>query len=288
MDEVGAHLSPIFMLAPDAQGCFEAALSSVPSSGASFTDSEGNRHEVAVLTDPALLDRLCSALGDDDLIIADGHHRYESARAVFNRRRAAADADDAGAREAGRILVEVVSLASPGVTVLPTHRLVAGLDRFDPAEFLARLARSARLKPLAARGPAAARLLLDALQSAPSGTIGLVLPTAEPFHLVELPPASPSSTPVDTLAVALLHRGILQEILGLDRAGEQVSGTVTYTRDAADALEQVSGGRAQLAFLLPPTSIPDLLQVTAAGLRMPQKSTYFYPKVPSGLVIHLF
>jgi uncharacterized protein (DUF1015 family) len=288
MAEVEAHLSPIFMLAPDTEGRLEAEMSSTRTPGDSFTDEDGIRHEVAVLSDPELVEQLCAVLGEGDLIIADGHHRYESARAVHDKRRAAAGPGDAGVQGAGRILVEVVSLASPGLTVLPTHRLVAGLDGFDPEEFLARLARGARLEALPARGPKPADILLEKLQGAAPGSIGLVLPTAEPCHLVEMPCPTPPPTPVDALPVALLHKGILEGVLGLGTDGEHAGGTVSYTRDAGDALDQVATGRAQMAFLLRPTSIAELLQVTAAGLRMPQKSTYFYPKVPSGLVVHSF
>jgi uncharacterized protein (DUF1015 family) len=288
MHSVGAHLSPIFVLAPDKNGDLQGLLDEAPGPWIAFTDEDGVDHETAIQIEPGWNARLAALLQDRELIIADGHHRFESALANYRQEAATSGPGAPKTRESGRILVEVVSLASPGLTVLPTHRLVRGLEEFEPAAFLDRLQRRARVQPLPDRGPASVAGLLTHLERAGVGTFGLILSGDGPAYLAQVAPPGGTDSPLEALDVVLLQRAILEETLGVDARRMEAGEVVTFVRDAHEAARQVSRREAQIAFLLRPTPLDALRRVTGEGLRMPQKSTFFYPKVPSGLVIHSF
>ncbi|MCZ6746018.1 MAG: DUF1015 domain-containing protein [Acidobacteria bacterium] len=284
MVATSCQLSPVFLLAADEDGAIARLLDRSWSESLSFNDTDGIRHEVELIDDAQMNQELQSAFAGTTLVIADGHHRYESARACRDQLAARQGADDAMVARAGLVLAEVVSMASPGLSVLAFHRTVRDLAGFDLQGWRDRLASRHRLEPMSG---VEIPDLMEHLATAPRGSFGLALATEPHLYILTMAEGEASDSPVDHLDVARLHGTILAAELGLDEEAV-AAGKVGFHRDAVAALAEVRAGRSQVAFLLRPTPMEDLLKVTAAGLRMPQKSTNFYPKVPAGLVLHSF
>ena len=259
----GAYLSPIFGLyaRPGERLRDVAGIAGAPL--VEIAEEHGERHRLWRVTDPAAVARVTSMLAPETIFIADGHHRYETGLA-YRRERGAAGPDS--------ILACISNMEEEGLVVLPTHRLVRVPLRLEPGAFEARLREGFAVEAL---GAGAAR---------PEGAIDVVLPDrrlrvrpreATRTRLADLPPS------VRALDVAVLHGAILAPILGIE------PGQLEFTRDDAEALEAVASGRSTAAFLLNPPSVAAVRAVCLAGELMPEKSTYFYPKLASGLVFDL-
>jgi uncharacterized protein (DUF1015 family) len=216
------------------------------------------------IADPATVERIGQLMADRKLLIADGHHRYETALA-FSR-------ENTGLAGADRVMMTFVNMHSPGLRILATHRLVNGLAGFDPAALIARLGATAvtldRLHSAFAT-PAADRLLL-----------GIVVAEDDRAYLVERPRRA------DDLDVRFLHDEVLGGALGIGEQDVREEKYLTYVRGIEPAIERVQSGQAQVAFLVEPTTVEQTASVAFSGGVMPQKSTDFYPKLLSGLTIY--
>ena len=287
---VEANLSPVFALYEDPRSALrpitDAAMSDAPR--LSITGEEGDRHTVWSLG--VGFQQLAAVVDASRLYIADGHHRYETALNFRNRQRL--EHPDAPADAAfNYVLMLLVDVRDPGLTILPTHRLLHDLEGFDAADLLRRLAREQRLVRRSDRAS-----LLAAMQEPTSAhRIGMALPSSPSpargggqgggLFTIDLESTIPAD-PVSELDVSVLHREILQRRLGLEEAMLEQERYVSYSRDAATVLDQVEAGAAQAAFLLRPPAVSDVVAVANAGQVMPQKSTYFYPKPASGIVFN--
>ena len=228
------------------------------------------------ITDPAVIAAAQSLLRDAKLYIADGHHRYETALAFR---------DEAKTPESQFVMATLVDMSDPGLVVLPTHRTVANVAGYDRPEFLKKLAEHFDITAQPTL-PA----LLTALKGAPH-RIGMRdaagFSVLQPKNLPKLRPLFSGKPPLwETLDVAILHVAILEALLGIDEVRLREESNVTYWRDPAEAVAQVTGGQAQLAFFLTPTPVLDVKEIADARSRMPQKSTDFYPKLLSGMTIY--
>jgi uncharacterized protein (DUF1015 family) len=263
------------------------------------TDEYGVVHRVWKLSDPALINLILTAMADKKLIIADGHHRYETSVTYAKERSAQLrlplgeplDPDEKlGASRLpappfpeAAMMMTFVNMDAPGITILPTHRVVFGLKDFKAAEFLASAQEfftvtplaSANLEPLTAsagtaflvatrEGNVLLRARLDAVKAALAGV-----------------PARQAQ-----LDVVQLHSLLLDRILGLSQERIAQLGNVRFIREASEAVEQVHSGEADVAFLIKPITLDQLREVSLSGDVMPQKSTDFYPKLLSGLAIY--
>ena len=295
-----AHFGQIFMLYTDPAGDVERALDEAISALALQTveDEYGVRHRLWTLDDTAAVARIQSLMAGKKLIIADGHHRYETALAYRDQCRSASAKTDADAPHE-KVVMTFVNTEAPGLTILPTHRVVANVSWFSFARFRDAAARffdwitypsgsgedtaekRRRFRhDLAARG--AGR---PAFGVAAAGEPALLL-----FLLKEnadlagwLPEVSPLQRQLD---LVLLHRLLLDRCLGLDEESVRKEKNLSYLRDADEALGLVAGGQAQLAFLTNPIRVEQVRDVALAGEVLPQKSTDFYPKLLSGLTLY--
>jgi uncharacterized protein (DUF1015 family) len=254
----GANLSAIFGLYTRAREPVRDLLSAA-SLGAPLVDVNG-WHQLWRITDAARIERFARALADETIVIADGHHRYETALAYR---------DQHPGNEAARyVLAYLANMEEEGVVILPTHRLVRPPLPIAPAALESRLRE--RFEVGAAAGVRAA------------GEIDCVLPDRR-LRLAARPAtreALADLTPIlRTLEVELLRRVILDGILGLPGAE-----ALAFTHDDEEAVDAVRTGRAAAAFLLNAPTIGTLREVCQAGEVMPEKSTYFYPKIATGLV----
>ena len=250
-----------------------------------MTDGDGIRHRLWAIENPADCARLSAHFADKKLYIADGHHRYETALRYRDDRRAA------GAPVGGpadRVMMLLVEMSHPGLVVFPTHRVLRRLPDFDAQALLSACAPQFAVTSLTRDGIAAA---LDAAYAKGETAFGLytggdgaaLLTLRDPGVMDELlPELSPASRHLD---VTVLHALILERILHIDKADMAAQRSLTYTRSLPEALDMVQQGQSSGAFLLNPTRVPQLAAVAAAGEKMPQKSTYFYPKPITGLVM---
>jgi uncharacterized protein (DUF1015 family) len=261
-----AHFGQIFMLYPDPALAIDKILDEAATHPptAEVTDEYDVRHRVWRIADPATVARIGHLMADRKLLIADGHHRYETALA-FSR-------ENAGLTGADRVMMSFVNMHSPGLRILATHRLVSGLASFDPAALVARLGASAisldRLRSVFS-APAPDRLRL-----------GIVIAGQDDAYLVDR-----ARGPED-LDVRFLHDEVLSGVLGIGEQDVREEKYLKYVRGLDAAIDRVHAGEAQVAFLLEPTTVEQVARVAFSGGVMPQKSTDFYPKLLSGLTIY--
>lgn len=293
-----ANISPIMALVPHGSGEFPETLSRLAADDSSVqvTDRYGVGHSVWAMTDEKTNAALTSLFAKKVLYIADGHHRYETALAYRNEQRAQ-HLQHSGDEGFNFIMMDLVDSRDPGVVVLPTHRIVrCPLEHEDMVQLEKQLGSFFELRRLPATSGTAAETLrdwLDVLRSQPGTAFGLYGLHGKQFWLMTLredadlqsimPPGK--SRPWKELDVSILHTTVLQRMPGLATASGDRSG-LDFTRDPLEALSGVNSGEYQLAFFLNPVPVSSILEISDAGDRMPQKSTYFYPKPPAGLVIN--
>lgn len=271
-----AQFSPIFGLysAPGAGVRARLAEWAAKPPVAAATDREGVEHRLWAVPDPAFSQWAAGMLEGQQVFIADGHHRYETALRYRNERRAAAPG--APPSPFDYVMTFLVEMEDPGLVVLPTHRLLRAALPPLP-ELRSRLERSFRITEI----PPAE---VDALSH---HQIGVLFPNGTAWRLALQDLGAMERLDREHCAawrdldVVLLHRLILQEVLGLPEHAD-----ITYSRDADESREQVAAGRFDAGFFLPTPTVEELKAVAGAGDRMPEKSTYFWPKAITGLVIH--
>ncbi len=295
LDAVRANISPVFALVPDRSGALGEALEAalrLPVT-ADGVDANGDRHILRVVRTPALLDRIRTALAADTLYIADGHHRYESALEYRNRRAAAAGGGWPEDAPENFVLMGLVRAADPGLIVGPTHRIIRRAA--IPGDLLRAAGRFFEVSAVGARADGVQALLQRLAAQAGAGpAIGAVGLDGEHVHLLHptarvhaaFPPRVPASW--TALDVAILQYGLLQPLLGIDDAALTAGGAVAYTHDPAEAWRAVTEEGAPLAFFLNAPTLDQIFAAADAGDRMPQKSTYFTPKLPTGVVLYPF
>ena len=275
-----ANLSPIFSLFSDPSGAVAAALSGADGDAvwAQTTDDDGTVNRLGRVDDPAAIAAVQEAVAGNELLIADGHHRYETARVY---------AEEIGGEGPHRyVLMCLVALQDPGLTVFPTHRLVRGLRPDQYATLANALRRDFEIEPLsdtAALAPPSGDTVrigyIDAHFKRP-----YMLTLRDPAIAdAALPDRAEPYRRLDTAVLeALVLKGALQmtddDIDHLDGLGS--------ARDFDQALELVQRAEYDAAFFMAPTPVERVQEVAAAGESMPPKSTYFFPKVPTGLLFN--
>ena len=274
------NLSPIFSLYPDPSGAARAVLEAGRDGQpfGDFTDGQGTANRLWRVSDPGALAAVERTLADAELLIADGHHRYETARVY---------ADEVGGEGPHRyVLMCLVALEDPGLTVLPTHRLVRGLDSAAQEALAAALRRDFELEEIEPRAlpppPGTGPLQLGYIDSHSQRAFRLTL-RDQALADAALEGQSDAYRHLDTAVLeALLLKGPLgltdDDISHLHRFG--------YARDTEQALALVESGEYDLAFLLRPTPVQQVREVAASGASMPPKSTYFFPKLLTGLLFN--
>lgn len=292
MRATSANISPLYLLFEDpsrrARSLMETLASEEPD--ASAVTPDGQTHLLWAVSGERG-SRLVEALASIQLYMADGHHRYETALAYRDERRAAGKRDGEGAGY-NFAMVLLVDAEDPGLVVLPTHRLVRAADPWRLSRLEESLAERFEFEPVAAGGDAdsVARVLTSRMEEA--GAAGPAIGMYRIGSAVVLRPrvtshlAPGGGRPL--LDVDVLHAGLLEPLLGIGPAELKAGLAASYTRDAAEAVAEVDRSAAQVAFLLNPTRVEQVLETARAVGKMPQKSTYFYPKPPTGLVINRF
>ncbi|MFB3923765.1 MAG: DUF1015 domain-containing protein [Terriglobia bacterium] len=284
-----AHFGQIFVLYGDPAEEIDGVLdvAAPPSRFDVVTDEYGTRHFLGRVTSAEAIERVTAAMRERKLVIADGHHRYETALAYRDLCRA----QGRNGERAEYVMMTFIRKESEGLTILPTHRVIHSLPSFDWPAFQAEARRFFTTEVLAVRKTAPLR---DALRKAGSdgpafaayagaGKAALLRLRAD-LNLAEaLADVADGLRPLD---VVILHRLLLEQVLGIDQQAVREERNLRYVREFQDSLAQVDGGRAQLALLMNPTPVDAVWANALAGQPLPQKSTDFYPKLLSGLAAY--
>jgi len=294
---VRANLSPVFGLYDDPRAEVAAALAGAfqadPVAVAETDDAV--RQRLWRLDDPAAVAGVQRAFADRALLIADGHHRYESALAFRDwiDAREPGLPPDAGHRWS---LMFLLATNDPGLVIYPTHRLLRGVPGLRVADLLARLEPYFEVTPVEEdiRRPTGRAWAISRLSEHLGKSSAFLVVTAEDgrARLLVLRDGAdlsrlrlPADQNLRALDVSILHGAVLEGAIGLSRASQDRQENLAYVRDAGEAVARTLGGEFQAAFLLNPTPMWQVQAVADAGLTMPQKSTWFHPKIPSGLVM---
>jgi len=253
-----------------------------------LTDSDNVTHRLWIATDKDETDAICKAFADKKLYIADGHHRYETALNYRNYCRE----NNIGDENRDYVMMMLVDMEHPGLVVLPTHRLVRDLPSFDKEKLLKGCEEyfditeendistaETKLKALYDEGKKAFAFYCG------DKKYSLMVLRDNNAAAGLLPDKSKALQGLD---VTVLHTLVLEKIFGIDAENMAKQINLTYVKQFEDAVSSVDNGKAQCAFILNPTRVTEIRDVAAAGEKMPQKSTYFYPKLITGLVMNRF
>lgn len=297
------HTGQLFMIYSDPHRRIDAVLENAESSSTPVTelrDEYGVVHRLWIISGHNSIAAIQEAMKDQKLVIADGHHRYETALNFRNECRARTGKINLTA-PFERVMMTFINTFSEGLTILPTHRVVAHVHDFSWKAVRRHLEPwfSAEAFPFsneAKKGEARAKFLAALKNGRAKRAIG-VYPAVESskraFYVLTLRDGanlaglltgvSPLQRELD---VVLLHEGILEPALGITPQAVTAEANLTYEREAAAALEAVDSGRAQIAFLLNPCAVEQVMKIATAGEVLPQKSTDFYPKLLSGITMY--
>lgn len=289
MKATHSNFSHIYALYRDDSGRVEEVLATERQQTplVEMTDEAGLIHRLWAITDEAAIDAIRGQFTDTKFYIADGHHRYETA---LNYRNYCYEQGTEVGTGADYIMMMLVEMSHPGLVVFPTHRLVRDAENFNASALLAACeeyfavetdvpvdAIKERLDTAYANGQTAFGFY--------AGGESAALLTLRDAAVMDglLPDLSEVSRRLD---VTVLHSLILERLLGIDKENMANQKNLTYTRDAEEAVNGVKADRFQAAFLMNPTRVEEIRDVAAAGEKMPQKSTYFYPKLITGLTVN--
>lgn len=253
-----------------------------------FTDGEGVTHRLWIVTDENVIAKLCADFADRKLYIADGHHRYETALNYRNYCR------ENGLSKVGDPcdyqMIYLVDMEHPGLVVFPTHRLVRDLPDFNVEKVLDGCREYFDVTEM--NGTDNMESELAKLYDEGKKAFGFYVGNGKWYRLVLkildimdklLPELSEPSRQLD---VTVLHSLVLERIFGIDKENMANQINLTYTKFFSEAVEGVDNGKFQCSFVLNPTRVTEIRDVAAAGEKMPQKSTYFYPKMITGMVMN--
>ena len=284
-----AHFGQIFMLYGDPAQTIDSLLfGNDHHEWEEVTDEYGVLHRLRRISEPSVLNIVQTEMADRKLIIADGHHRYETA--LNFRNEVSANADACLRANAGRVMMTFVNMDSPGLVILPTHRVVFGLRNSETKAFLDKAQQSYEVKDVPG---SAEKDVTKLLGESGKKAISFVAATKNGNFLMMAKSDSPQQISSEfsmrqkKLDVVHLHSLMLEKVLGISRQQVIDQQHIRYLRSASEALSSVkSDPEVNVAFLMNPVSIEQVREIAFAGEVLPQKSTDFYPKLLSGLTIY--
>ena len=283
-----AHFGQIFMLYGDS-GQIDVLLAGNSQPDTEVQDEYGVTHRIWRISDPEIIEQLRSKMSDKKLIIADGHHRYETALAYRNERRAQDQGGTCKNAPYEMVMMTFINMNSEGLIVLPTHRVVHGLPAFNAQEFtfsarnyfnVEEVDQTVDATRAAGMLRQAGRLGTAILAVTGKGDLLLHSPRAEQALFGSLSPRQ------QRLDVVQLHKVLLERVLRLSEESIRNQENLSYLRDADEAMNRVRRGEANIAFIMNPVRMEQVRDIAFAGEVLPQKSTDFYPKLLTGLTIY--
>ena len=296
MDATHANFSPIYCLYMDEKQKLSPIIREIAAGAPdiSFTACDGIEQHLWIVTDEAVIRAVQDGFADRQLFIADGHHRYETALNFRNKLREENPNDDADALY-NYVMMLLVDMDDPGLVVFPTHRMLKDLERFDEKAVIRALEGTFAVEKVSA-GENAAAAMEESLAAAGSDEKVFAFYTGKDyFYRLTLTDKTAMAKAISGkseaylgLDVTVLHTLILHKVFGIDMENMANQKNLVYTKQAEEAVDCVKGGGFQCAFLLNATKVREIKDVSLANEKMPQKSTYFYPKIITGLVMNKF
>lgn len=288
MKATGCNFSQIYSLYMDADRQTASRIDELSASAPDieFKADDGVTQRLWSVYDSAEIEKICDDFIDRKIYIADGHHRYETALNYNNYLNGAGQSS----REAGYVMMILVDMENPGLVVFPTHRLIRDLKDFDSDLLLEKLEDYFEIikRPDYKKMEAEINEYYQKEQKAFGYYCG-----GEGYFLLALKDKSvmdsiypDKSEALKGLDVSVLHSLILERAMGIDAENMKKQINLTYTKYFDEAISSVQSGEYQCAFILNPTRVTEIRDIAAAGEKMPQKSTYFYPKIITGLIMN--
>ncbi len=292
------HTGQLFMMYTDPAARVDALLDAATQSkpDVELRDEYDVVHRLWPITDVQIVAAIHREMADKKLVIADGHHRYETALAYRDERRAQAGRVDPNAPYE-KVMMTLFNAAGKGLTILPTHRVVASVPNFSFAGFRAALADAFDVTSLPFNGSAERPRVYEQFRRelargqeqravgayAGGGAFHIFVLKKDANLDVLLQGVSPAQRRLD---VVLLHRLILERGLNITQDAVKAEKNITYEREMDTAIAEVDSGRAQICFLLNPVSVETVAEMAMGGEVLPQKSTDFFPKLMSGITMY--
>jgi uncharacterized protein (DUF1015 family) len=254
-------------------------------------------HRIWSLSETNAIESIVRELSEKQLFIADGHHRYDTALNYRNERRKTAGSYT-GEEPYNYTAMFLARLEDPGITILPAHRILFNLKNFNPQRFVDNLNLFFDLERIdidVTRETKDIKTLLDTMESFAdrARVFGMRIKGDQSYYLLTLrneedmdtllPEKSSSYRRLD---VSILHHLVVDKLLGIKMETHKLGLNIEYVKDADEAAARVKNGSAEVVFFMNPTKVEEVKEVASAGECMPQKATYFYPKLVTGLVMH--
>ncbi len=257
------------------------------------TDGDGVRHQMWIIADPDIIEKVRSFFGETQVVIADGHHRYETALNYRNERRAEEGGAN-GEADYDYVMMYFSNACGQGFTVLPTHRIVAGAGATDIDKVKDKLKNDFHMSERVVDARSVSRFLDELKRSGeenPSlgvyhGKGRMLLLSLKKNANVPTTPGNGESEVLQKPDAVILQELVFEKALGVSKEAVENEKIVSYTIDAKKAVDAVDRGEARLSFLMNSASTEQVMEMAAKGVVMPQKSTYFYPKLITGLVFN--
>jgi uncharacterized protein (DUF1015 family) len=293
MKACNAQLSQVFGLFDDSDniisGCAAGAGGSEPDVAFNFKD--GTSHRMWIIKDTAFFKKAAEAMRDKSIFIADGHHRYETSRNFRNLMREKYG-EGSGDKPYDYVMMYLSDMNDKGLTILATHRLIKEYQAFDKNVFLDKARRYFGVTEMPSQsGPYELAKALEAAGQKTSA-IGFYYHASDKYYLLSLLPGAMDKSEeamnpsLKQLDVIVLTRLLLNDCLGITKEDMDNDKLIKYVSNMGDAISLIESGDCKMAFLLNPTRIDQVKDVAGDFLTMPRKSTFFYPKVISGLVFN--
>ena len=282
-----ANISSIFGLYADEELQADRAIEEFADNHEPVVDAafQGVRNRLWKMTDPDIVATVQQVLLDRQVYIADGHHRYETG-VNYRNLRAEENPSHTGDEPYNFILIYLANIFDEGLIIFPLHRMVHSLEQFSPEGLIETLSTNFEVKPLGGREDL--KLYLEGESS--SHVYGVVTSGGVWGMRLKNPPATllgdSVPSPLLQLSVVVLHELILQRMLGITPEAMRSQANLVYEEDDRKVFDAVENGGIQVGFIVKPTTVQQVRDISQAGEVMPQKSTYFYPKIMTGLVMH--
>jgi uncharacterized protein (DUF1015 family) len=274
----------IFLLYDDASGEIEDILrtSKVREEELRFIDPDGVQHRVIRISDAYVVEKISRLFDPARILIADGHHRYETSleyRDMMRRK----EGQSAEEKPYDYVMATLVSFRNQGLVVFPTHRLVSGVDEGLIDRLPQLLEEEFELKQFDKP-----ETLAQAVEDSKRESFGLWIPKSETFLLATRKKHGPSQNPMDDLPVYIVQERVLKRLLGYSSDMLDKKTNIDYVKGTEATKAEMASGEHQACFFVKPPTVDQVMAIAQTGQKMPHKSTYFFPKIWSGTLMHLF
>ena len=283
MKAVEGDIEQIFLLYDDPSGHLESLLAETKKKDAemTFSDTDGVRHRIIRIADPTKVDAIRKSFQPAKLLIADGHHRYETALELQKETRAKECPQET--MDCDYVLATLVSFRNPGLVVYPTHRLIQKVDAALLKDLPARLEEEFELRKCDS-----ADALASAVEHANGKAFGVWILDPETYLLAAPKDSKSAANPMEDLPVWIVQEKVLKRLLGYSDHMLDTKINIEYVKGTGPTRELMESGEYQACFFVKPPTVQQVMEVAQTGQKMPHKSTYFFPKIWSGPLLYLF